>query len=171
MVLYPAEFRCSRSLRRVLHSGRFELCLDRDFGATIRACAAPRRSGAGTWIDGPMIRAYETLHGLGFAHSVEAWAGGELVGGLYGVHLGQVFFGESMFSRATDASKAALARLVEECHLRDIRLIDCQVASAHLSSLGAREIPRSRFCRLLRELARREPCGSWAPGAPPGGSG
>jgi leucyl/phenylalanyl-tRNA--protein transferase len=108
-----------------------------------------------------MIGAYEELHALGIAHSVETYQGGELVGGLYGVQLGQVFFGESMFSRATDASKIALARLVEECAVCDIRLIDCQVASSHLARLGAREISRLEFVALLARYATREPRRRW----------
>jgi leucyl/phenylalanyl-tRNA--protein transferase len=162
MVLYPERFVCSRSLARTLRRGLLETRLDEDFSATIRACAGPRRSGPETWLDQPMIHAYEALHQLGLAHSVETWAGGELVGGLYGVHLGGVFFGESMFSRVTDASKVALARLVGECRLRDIRLIDCQVASAHLASLGAAEMPRGEFLALLARHAKPEPRSRWA---------
>jgi leucyl/phenylalanyl-tRNA---protein transferase len=102
------------------------------------------------------------MHALGIAHSIETFQDDALVGGLYGLQLGGVFFGESMFSRVTDASKAAMARLVDECAIRHITLIDCQVASLHLASLGAREIPRSEFLRLLAEHARREPRGRWA---------
>lgn len=161
MVLFPQEFRCSRSLRKRLRQGQFETRLDAAFGATIRACAAPRRSGTDTWLNAQMIDAYEDLHALGIAHSVETYQGGELVGGLYGVLLGQVFFGESMFSEATDASKVALARLIEECPACDIRLIDCQVASSHLAGLGAREISRHDFVALLARHATREPCRRW----------
>jgi leucyl/phenylalanyl-tRNA--protein transferase len=161
MVLFPQEFRCSHSLRKRLRQGHFETGLDRAFGETIRACAAPRRSGNDTWLNAQMIGAYEELHALGIAHSVETYQGGELVGGLYGVQLGQVFFGESMFSRATDASKIALARLVEECAVSDIRLIDCQVASSHLAGLGAREISRHEFAALLARHATREPRRRW----------
>jgi len=162
MVLWPERFRCSRSLAKTLRTGRFETLLDCAFGATIRACGGPRRSGSDTWLDAAMIGAYEALHRLGVAHSVETWAGGELVGGLYGIHLGGVFFGESMFSHATDASKVALARLVGECAARNIRLIDCQVASAHLASLGAAEIPRSEFLVQLRRHLKREPRSRWS---------
>ena len=154
MVLFPAEFKCSRSLSKTLRNGPYRTTFDEDFGATIRACAEPRSSGTGTWLDPAMIRAYERLHAAGFAHSVETWRDGELVGGLYGVHLGRVFFGESMFSRARDASKVALARLVAECPARAIELIDCQVASGHLHSLGAREIPRREFTQLLRRWVK-----------------
>lgn len=161
MVLFPQEFRCSRSLRRTLRHGHLRTRVDVSFGATVRACAAPRRGGADTWLNPQMISAYETLHALGLAHSVETYAEGELVGGLYGVQLGKVFFGESMFSRITDASKIALARLVDECRARDIRIVDCQVASGHLVSLGAREISRAAFTSLLGELAMREPRSRW----------
>lgn len=162
MVLVPAELHVSRSLHRRLRSGCFETRVDTAFAATIRACAAPRRSGPGTWINPQMIAAYETLHAAGFCHSVETYAAGRLVGGVYGLALGGVFFGESMFSRVTDASKVALVRLVAECRARRIELIDCQVASTHLASLGAREIPRREFLGRLARLARREPVGSWA---------
>jgi leucyl/phenylalanyl-tRNA---protein transferase len=109
-----------------------------------------------------MIGSYEELHRLGFGHSVETYRGERLVGGLYGIHLGGVFFGESMWSGERDASKVALARLVQECRSREIQLIDCQIASAHLASLGAREISRGEFAAFLRRHARRAPCGPWA---------
>jgi leucyl/phenylalanyl-tRNA--protein transferase len=163
MVLFPDEFKCSRSLTKTLRNGPYTTQLDRAFGATIRACAGPRVSGADTWLNPEMIESYEQLHALGFGHSIETYRDGELVGGLYGLQLGRVFFGESMFSRMRDASKVALARLVGECRQRDIRLIDCQVASEHLASLGAREVPRSEFVDLLRAHARREPSGRWTP--------
>ena len=162
MVLFPAEFKVSRSLGKTLRNGGFDCRLDTAFGATIRACAAPRRSGADTWLNAEMIASYEELFALGFGHCVETYTAGRLVGGLYGIQLGQVFFGESMFSGQRDASKVALARLVDECRARDIRLIDCQVASSHLASLGARELPRSDFVALLRRFARRAPRGGWA---------
>jgi leucyl/phenylalanyl-tRNA---protein transferase len=162
MVLFPAEFNISRSLRKTLRNGPYTTRMDQAFGATIRACAAPRRSGAETWLNAAMIHAYEELHLLGFGHSIETYHGERLVGGLYGIQLGRVFFGESMFSRERDASKVALARLVEECRERDVRVIDCQVASAHMASLGAREVSRNEFASLLRRCARRMPCGSWA---------
>ncbi len=164
MVLFPNEFNVSRSLRKTLRSGRFATRVDAAFGATIRECAAPRRSGPETWLNADMIEAYERLFALGFAHSIETYLGQELVGGLYGIHLGGIFFGESMFSRANDASKVAMARLVEECRARDIHLIDCQVASAHLASLGAREISRAEFVVLLRRHARRAPTERWSGG-------
>lgn len=162
MVLFPEEFRCSRSLRKKLRGGSLTTRLDHAFAATIRACAAPRSSGADTWLNRDMISAYVELHVRGYGHSVETYRAERLVGGLYGLQLGGVFFGESMFSAERDASKVALARLVEECRARDIKLIDCQVASEHLASLGAREIPRSEFAALLRSHARRAPHGLWA---------
>jgi leucyl/phenylalanyl-tRNA--protein transferase len=136
--------------------------VDSDFAATILACAQPRRSGPDTWLHAAMIDSYQRLHDLGFAHSVEAYIGGQLAGGLYGIQLGGVFFGESMFSRERDASKVAMARLVEECRERKIHVIDCQVASAHLASLGAREVSRDQFVALLRRYAQRSPSGSWS---------
>ena len=162
MVLFPPEFKCSRSLRKTLRNGPYSTRADHAFGATIRACAAPRRCGPDTWLNKDMIASYEQLHELGFSHSIETYEAGRLAGGLYGIQLGQVFFGESMFSLGRDASKVALARLVEECRARDIQLIDCQVASSHLASLGAREVSRDRFAALLQRYVRRIPIGSWA---------
>jgi leucyl/phenylalanyl-tRNA---protein transferase len=161
MVLFPAEFKVSRSLGKTLRNGGFDCRFDTAFGATIRACAAPRRSGADTWLNAEMIDSYEELHRRGYGHSVETWRGDELVGGLYGLQLGGVFFGESMFSGERDASKVALARLVEQCRRRGIELIDCQIASSHLASLGAREVSRNEFAHLLGRCARRVPSGRW----------
>lgn len=161
MVLFPEEFICSRSLAKTIRNGPLRTKTDHAFGATIRGCAAPRRSGPDTWLNAEMINSYEQLHDLGFGHSVETYAADRLVGGLYGLQLGQVFFGESMFSLQRDASKVAFERLVRECHARDIKLIDCQVASSHLASLGAREVSRSEFVALLRRYAKREPRGWW----------
>jgi leucyl/phenylalanyl-tRNA---protein transferase len=165
MVLFPEEFNCSRSLRKTLRNGTYTSRLDSDFGATIRACAAPRRTGPDTWLNSDMIASYEQLHALGFGHSIEIYDGEQMVGGLYGLQLGRVFFGESMFSIGRDASKVALARLIEECRARDIQVIDCQVASGHLASLGAREVSRSEFAALLRRYARRSPSGRWGTAA------
>jgi len=162
MVLFPQEFICSRSLRKTIRNGPYTTRVDQAFGATIRACAAPRRSGPDTWLNKDMIASYEQLHALGFGHSIETYEADVLAGGLYGIQLGQVFFGESMFSLRRDASKVALARLVEECRGRDIQVIDCQVASAHLASLGAREVSRAQFVALLRRYASRDPSGSWS---------
>jgi leucyl/phenylalanyl-tRNA--protein transferase len=163
MVLVPVEFKMARSLRKTLKNGPYRTELDRAFGATIRACAGPRRGGPDTWLNSEMIESYEELHALGYGHSVETYRDGTLVGGLYGIHLGRVFFGESMFSLERDTSKIALARLVEECLLRGIELIDCQIASSHLASLGAREVSRNEFTALLHRYARREPRGAWGP--------
>jgi len=150
-VLFPDEFRVSRSLAKTLRNGGFTVAADRDFEGVIDACAAPRPHSLGTWITPEMRAGYLELHRLGHAHSIEARLGGELVGGLYGVRLGGLFFGESMFSRARDASKVALAHLVALCRRNNIAVIDCQLASRHLASLGARSIPRAQFQALLRE--------------------
>jgi leucyl/phenylalanyl-tRNA--protein transferase len=125
----------------------------------IEACAEPRDAHGGTWIVPEMVDAYTRLHALGFAHSVESWSGDTLAGGLYGVALGKVFFGESMFSRASDASKVALVRLAQRLREKEFRVIDCQQATAHLASLGAREIPRKAFAELLRESIQYPPVG------------
>ncbi len=162
MVLFPEEFKLSRSLKKTLRNGPYTTRVDTAFAATIRECAAPRRSGPETWLNDDMIRAYEALFALGFGHSIETYAGGRLVGGLYGVRLGGIFFGESMFSREKDASKVAMARLVQECQARSIKLIDCQVASPHLASLGAREMSRTEFIGALRLHAHRGKMESWA---------
>ena len=161
MVLFPDEFKCSKSLGKTVRHGPFVTRVDQAFGATIRGCAGPRRSGPETWLNTEMIESYDQLHELGFGHSVETYRDDKLVGGLYGIQLGRVFFGESMFSLERDASKVALARLVDECRARNIELIDCQVASAHLASFGAREVSRSQFVTLLRQHASRTPQGKW----------
>ena len=148
-VLMPGEFRCSRSLARTLRNAGYTLRVDTDFAAVIDGCAAPRPASPGTWITSEMRAAYLALHRLGRAHSVEAWQGTVLAGGLYGVRLGGVFFGESMFSRERDASKAALAHLVALSRLAGIAVIDCQLPSRHLATLGARGIPRRDFLALL----------------------
>jgi leucyl/phenylalanyl-tRNA---protein transferase len=150
-VLFPEEFHCTRSLAKRLRNGGFAASLDRDFAAVIDGCAAPRAASPGTWITSEMRAAYLELHRLGCAHSVEIWHQGALAGGLYGVRLGAVFFGESMFSRERDASKAALAHLVALCRDRALAVIDCQLPSRHLASLGARTIPRTQFQALLRK--------------------
>jgi leucyl/phenylalanyl-tRNA--protein transferase len=152
-VLFPLEFRCTRSLAKTLRNRGFETVIDRDFRAVIEGCAAPRDSSLGTWITADMRAAYLELHRHGHAHSFETYLRGELVGGLYGVRLGGIFFGESMFSRERDASKAALARLVRFALDDGIVVIDCQLPSRHLQSLGSRAIPRSHFQALLRRHA------------------
>lgn len=150
MVLFPVELHISRSLRRVIRSGEFSMTFDRAFDAVMEGCAAPRPNQDGTWITDDMMAAYERLASLGYAHSVEAWVGGELVGGLYGVALGRVFYGESMFSRRTNASKVALAYMTRQLERWKFVVIDCQMATGHLASLGAREIPRDDFVRRVR---------------------
>ncbi len=149
-VLWPREFRVSRSLARALRVRGFSLHEDRDFSAVLSACAAPRSRSPGTWITPEMHAAYSQLHARGWAHSYEIWRDERLIGGLYGVRLGRVFFGESMFSREADASKAALAGLVARSAALGIELIDCQLPSAHLRSLGSRPIPRDEFLAVLR---------------------
>ena len=150
-VLFPKEFRCSRSLSKSIRNRGFETAINRNFEAVIDGCAAPRDQSPGTWITSEMREAYLDLHRHGYGHSFETYLDGNLVGGLYGVRLGGVFFGESMFSRETDASKVALARLVEACLRADIAVIDCQLASRHLGSLGSRSISRLHFQQLLRQ--------------------
>ncbi len=152
MVLFPPELRVSRSLAKTLRNGRFEIRSDTVFGEVIDACSQPRQGQPGTWITPAMIDAYGELHREGVAHSIETWRDGELVGGLYGIALGRAFFGESMFMRATDASKVALVALVRQLELWGFGMVDCQMNTAHLASLGAREIPRAEFTRRLREL-------------------
>jgi leucyl/phenylalanyl-tRNA--protein transferase len=152
MVLFPQEFKVSHSLRKTLRSGVFEVRADTAFEQVMQACAAPRAGQAGTWIHAEMIAAYGELHRQGYAHSVETWHAGELVGGLYGVAIGRMFYGESMFSRKRDASKVALARLAQQAVRWNLGLIDCQMYTEHLASLGAREIPRTEFMRRVQEL-------------------
>ncbi|MCS6785651.1 MAG: leucyl/phenylalanyl-tRNA--protein transferase [Thiobacillaceae bacterium] len=171
MVLFPSEFRLSRSLRRRLRRRDYELRVDSAFTAVMQACAAPRPGQRGTWITPAMIAAYTRLHELGHAHSFETWIDGELVGGLYGVAIGRVFYGESMFARVSDASKIALAHLVAQLRAWGYGLIDCQMSTAHLASLGAREIPRAQFVRLLAQLTAqpgRAPPWTCAVGGPDG---
>ena len=157
-VLFPAKLRVSRSLGKTLRRKRFEVTLDSAFRDVMLHCAEPRddRPGHGTWITPEMIEAYCVLHERGLAHSVESWLDGKLVGGLYGVALGSVFFGESMFSRETDASKVAFVQLVRQLELWSFALVDCQLPSAHLSSLGAEEIRRREFLERL-EPALQQP--------------
>ncbi|HEX9474757.1 MAG TPA: leucyl/phenylalanyl-tRNA--protein transferase [Steroidobacteraceae bacterium] len=148
-VLLPQEFHTSRSLQRAQRLRGFEYHVDRDFAAVITACAAPRAHSPGTWITPEMHAAYLALHGRGIAHSAEIWRAGTLVGGMYGVQLGRVYFGESMFSLERDASKAALAGLVRQCLADGTEMIDCQLPSAHLRSLGSRALRREEFLRRL----------------------
>lgn len=152
MVLLPDELRISRSLNKALNKGNYEIRVDSAFSQVMQACAAPRKGQAGTWIHPEMISAYAALHEIGLAHSVETWVDGELVGGLYGVSQGKMFFGESMFSHIPDASKIAFVHLVRQLQRWDFGMIDCQMKTAHLASFGAREIPRTEFSQKLREL-------------------
>ena len=153
MVLIPSKLKLSRSLRRTLRAGRYQIRLDSDFQAVIHACATTPRDGqAGTWITAEMQAAYCTLHELGYAHSVETWMDNKLLGGLYGMAIGRMFYGESMFSHATDASKLALAHLTGYLASKEFGLIDCQMNTPHLASLGAYEIPRSEFIEQLHGL-------------------
>ena len=149
MVLFVSEIHLSRTLRRAIRGGGFTVTLDRAFQAVMDGCAEPRRDQDGTWISGDMLTAYTALARLGFAHSVEVWQDGELAGGLYGVAIGRMFFGESMFSRQTNASKVALAYLARQLEHWSFELIDCQMSTDHLASLGAREIPRAEFLQRI----------------------
>jgi leucyl/phenylalanyl-tRNA--protein transferase len=161
-VLFPNEFKLSRSLSKTLRNRGFETTFDLAFGDVIRQCADGLQRPEGTWITPEMTAAYHRLHCAGFAHSVETWLGGRLVGGLYGVALGRIFFGESMFSRERDASKVAFKQLVDRSLELGIELIDCQVANPHLSSLGARDLPRQDFVeRLARAIPDLTPPVGW----------
>ena len=154
-VMAPADFHVSRSLRRLLRQKRFTFTFDRAFDKVIRACAETRRSsGQGTWITPEMVQAYGVLHVAGFAHSVEAWDDGVLAGGIYGVSLGRAFFGESMFTRVTNASKAAFCVLAQRLHVWEFPLIDCQITNPHLQTLGAYEISRTEFLQRLAHAQR-----------------
>jgi leucyl/phenylalanyl-tRNA--protein transferase len=155
MVLRAEELHVTRSLAKTMRRRTYQITLDSAFRDVVEACASMERPGQeGTWITAEMIAAYEVLHRLGFAHSAEAWRGDELVGGLYGVSLGSAFFGESMFSRAHDASKVAFVTLVQDLARRGIGLIDCQVHTGHLARFGAREWPRERFLEALATALR-----------------
>ena len=161
MVLFIDEFKVSRSLGKTLRRLRAEECWsvtkDLAFERVMRECAAPRPDQDGTWITDSIVAAYCALHAQGLAHSVEVWSDGALIGGLYGVAIGRMFYGESMFARATDASKVALACLVAMLRDADFRVIDCQQNTRHLASLGAREIGRDEFLRLVSALTALPP--------------
>ena len=162
MVLFCDELKVSRSLGKSLRNKGFEVRVDTAFADVMRACAEPRKGVAGTWLSDEMQAAYGALHRLGHAHSFETWQHGRLVGGLYGVAIGRMFFGESMFSRATDASKVALVGLVEALRQRGFPLVDCQQRTPLLASMGGREIPRARFLRRVTALVNYpEPKESW----------
>ena len=161
-VLFPDRFKPSRSLRKSIRNKGFSFTFDEVFEQVIDQCAQPRAEGQGSWITRDMREAYLALHRLGYAHSVETWHNGNLVGGLYGIAMGRVFFGESMFAHISDASKAALDNLVTHLLEMDFRLIDCQITSSHLLSLGAEEIPRSEFLSHLETgLATESKPTSW----------
>ena len=151
-VLFPQDLHISRSLRKTLRCNRFTITADRDFEAVIRGCAEQREYALGTWITEDMVKAYLKLFEMGYAHSIEVWQNNRLMGGLYGIALGKVFFGESMFSRETDASKVAFVYLVRQLESWGFQLIDCQVQSQHLTRLGATAISRQQFAQLLLNL-------------------
>jgi len=157
LVLFPEHLKVSRSLQKTLRQRGFDVSHDQAFSEVIQACAAPRDAQGGTWITHDMQQAYQVLHDVGVAHIVEVWLQGELVGGLYGVAIGRVFFGESMFHRVTDASKVAFVHLVARLRSWGYELIDCQVSSGHLLSLGAENIPRDAFAERLNRLCNQAP--------------
>jgi leucyl/phenylalanyl-tRNA--protein transferase len=152
MVLVPQAFKPSRSLAKTLRNKSYEVRFDTSFREVMLACSEPRDGQGGTWISPDMMDAYCALHELGYAHSVETWIDGKLAGGLYGVAIGKMFYGESMFARETDASKIALAHLARLLVTQDFALIDCQMSTQHLASLGARDIPRKEFINIINKL-------------------
>jgi leucyl/phenylalanyl-tRNA--protein transferase len=159
-VLFPSELHVSRSLRRTLRRNRYTASINQDFAGVIAGCAT-ERSDTGTWITADMVQAYQQLHDAGHAHALEVWCDKQLVGGLYGVNIGRIFFGESMFSRQTDASKVALVLLIRVCGELGIDLVDCQLASSHLASLGSRQISRTEFHKLLRRYTQFPSPSGW----------
>lgn len=150
-VLYPAEVHISRRLQRVIRQRGFEVTADTAFAEVVEGCALPRKSQDSTWITPDMIHAYTRLHHMGVAHSIEVWRDGRLAGGLYGLALGKIFFGESMFSQATDASKVALVALCRQLGAREYALLDCQVTNPHLKTMGAVQLSRAQFQAVLRD--------------------
>lgn len=158
-VIFPEELHIARRLRRFLVNHPFEASFDRDFAAVVAGCARTEDPDVGTWITAEMADAYRRLHALGHAHSVEVWSGDRLAGGLYGVAVGRAFFAESMFSRATNASKAAMIFLSRELGRRGFRVMDCQLPSRHLAAMGAREVTRRAFLELLAESVDESPLG------------
>src|SRR4051812_31888211 len=152
MVLLPHEVKVSRSLRKVLRNRSYDVRADADFRQVIAGCAGPRATQDGTWLGAEMIDAYCELHDNGLAHSIETWVDGELAGGLYGVAIGRMFYGESMFTRMPDASKIALVHLARQLQRWNFGMIDCQMHTRHLAAFGAREIPRADFMCKLQEL-------------------
>jgi leucyl/phenylalanyl-tRNA--protein transferase len=162
-VLYPEELHVSRSLRKKLRQGIFNITFDRAFRDVIEGCAGPRSYTDGTWITTPMQNAYVKLHQLGVAHSVEVWQDQQLVGGLYGLAMGRLFFGESMFSHTTDASKAGFVTLVERLRDWGFKMIDCQMPTQHLASFGARAIARQAFAETLAKYLDEPSSARWEP--------
>ncbi len=160
-VLFPDELHVSRSLRKRMRNGDYRVTFDKAFAEVIQGCAGPRSYADGTWITTPMQDAYVRLHEMGVAHSVEVWQQGQLVGGLYGLAMGELFFGESMFSRATDASKVGFVTLVERLREWGFALIDCQMPTRHLESFGARNIPRAAFAEALAMHLDRPSAADW----------
>jgi len=160
-VLFPDELHVSRSLRKRMRHGDYRVTFDTAFAEVIQGCAGPRSYADGTWITTPMQDAYVRLHEMGVAHSVEVWQQGQLVGGLYGLAMGELFFGESMFSRATDASKVGFVTLVERLREWGFALIDCQMPTRHLESFGARSIPRAAFAEALAMHLDRPSAADW----------
>jgi len=162
LVVFPNRLRVSRSLAKTIRKGTFSITLDQAFDAVIGACAEPRPGQAGTWITPEIMAAYRGLHTAGHAHSVEVWQEGKLAGGLYGVAIGRIFFGESMFTRCTDASKVAFVGLVRQLSRWGYPMLDCQVHTTHLASLGAEAVPRREFIRTLeRECRQPVPNPAW----------
>ncbi|MDH1542982.1 leucyl/phenylalanyl-tRNA--protein transferase [Stutzerimonas stutzeri] len=160
-VLFPDELHVSRSLRKRMRHGDYRVTFDKAFAEVIQGCAGPRSYAVGTWITTPMQDAYVRMHEMGVAHSVEVWQQGQLVGGLYGLAMGELFFGESMFSRATDASKVGFVTLVERLREWGFALIDCQMPTRHLESFGARSIPRAAFAEALAMHLDRPSAADW----------
>jgi leucyl/phenylalanyl-tRNA---protein transferase len=166
MVLYTDQFKISTSLKKSLarlqHNPKVELKFDSAFEKVMHCCAAPRHDGNGTWISAQMIDAYTQLHRMGYAHSSEVWMDDELVGGAYGLCIGRMFYGESMFSRVRDASKIALAQLVFFLKAHNVKMIDCQQETGHLASLGAVPIPRDEFIQWVEQAVLQPPINEWA---------
>lgn len=169
LILFPKDIHVSRSLKKKIKKKLFNVTINTAFERTILSCAAPRTNGQdGTWLVDEMIEAYINLHHLGYAHSIETWRNCRLVGGLYGVCLGGSFFGESMFSTESDASKIALVTLAKLLHHHNFDLIDCQVTTTHLLSMGAKELPRNHFLDILsHSVKRKDTSGIWIPGTCP----
>jgi leucyl/phenylalanyl-tRNA--protein transferase len=171
MVLPTAEFKISESLRKTLKKvdqsmrtgGRWQVRFDTAFESVIRACAAPRERASGTWISEEIVAGYCQLHAMGYAHSSELWLDNELVGGAYGICIGRMFYGESMFAKVTDASKTALAYLVEFLRAQNVELIDCQQETNHLASLGGRTVPRAAFISHMKSAIAQPTIAHWVP--------